>query len=942
MITNDDLPDIQGNILTGYGAKAATYLFYRVDLLEKARQWLGTISERITTEDHVRSKQEKLRTWLNVALTFQGLKALGLPQASLKSFPVEFQQGMTERAPILCDFGSSEPKNWDSPLGTPQLHIMVLVQGDKETDCKDLIKSLESQMIPLVSREALEKSGVSLLGQEKATGLPGDKEHFGFRDGISQPWIEGMEERMGDPIQPHGGKRTIDGPKPLKTGEFILGHEDELNRIPQPLVPHGLSKNGTYLVLRKLSQKVALFREEIEARAEYVFGKVEVEKEDPKKRQLLIIKRREHRDRLMALMVGRWPSGCPVVSSPDKDDPSFATNDKINAFNYDEDGDGAGCPIGAHIRRMNPRDWHPGKDGKPVIEPISTRHRMIRRSLPYGPELLEEPTQDDIKKERGLMFVALVADIARQFEFVQRHWINDGDFFQLDKNERDPLMGSNCDRRDVSSSKPSHVEDRRKFTVPAATRLPWALNLPEFVTTKGGEYFFLPSKTALKALATRRFSSFKEAFDLTTTTITDPRARARAQRGLIQEWLNHSPYETLQELLHKEPNGRFTAPGYPGDMMPTMIVTKYADVCEVLTNPDMTVELYNQKMEVKKDPDSPRPPRGPFILGRNPDDPFYQKEQTCIAAAIKATIPKLGSLLSTILDTVFADIKTKQPRIDVIEDLAWRVPIELADHFFGVPGPDQAILKKWLRDIYKDTFHNLQKDTVFQRNADLAVAGMSSYLDGLIQQLARSGGSPNSVLEELIAIQKREPDLVRDFAKRNIMGLLVGLVDPTLKTIARTVDQLIRRPKELQEVHDAATGGNRDLVLRYVLEAMRFNPMSHVLYRKCRKDVTIAAGTPTKLTIKEGTMVFASTMTAMFDKEGPFKDPTVFQVGRNPGDYLFFGYSSHKCMGQHLITIVIHEVFMHFLAFKNLRRANDDPFNPFDHVPEHLYLEYDL
>lgn len=795
---------------------------------------------------------------------------------------------------------------------------------------------------------------MSLLGQQEATGLPDDKEHFGFRDGISQPWIEGTETVP--PTQRYGGgKRTSKEEfDALKPGEFILGHVDELNRIPQPLVPPELSKNGTYLVLRKLQQHVATFRQAIKAQAKYVFGNHEGKGLDKKEREE---KERKDEDRLAALMLGRWPSGCPVTLSPDQDNQSIADDlQQINAFDYDDDANGEQCPVGAHIRRTNPRDWHQGNSDKPVVEPISTRHRMIRRSLPYGPELPKKQHEDD-QQERGLMFIALVADIARQFEFVQRHWINDGDFFQLDKDERDPLMGNNCDRRDVSTSDSSQATHSRKFTVPAATKLPWALNLPEFVTTKGGEYFFLPSKTALQQLATGKFSSFLKTFEQTETSITDPRRRALAQRGLIQEGLNERPHETLHELLQEAENGRFKAMGYPGVMMPTVIVTKYQDVCEVLKHPDMTVELYSQKMEVKKEKGSPRPPRGPFILGRNPtdDDGFYNKEQPLIGEAIIDLMPRFDLLLPTILNEVFADIAKKPPtrvkeekktvHIDVIEDLAWRVPIDLAHQFFGVPGPDQATLKEWLRCIYKDTFHNTQKDPECQRNADMAVAGMSSYLDGLIQQLALSGGPPDSVLKALIAIQKSTPDLAPDFAMRNIMGLLVGLVDPTLKTIARTIDQLIRRPKELQEVHDAAKEEERgrDRVLNYVLEAMRFNPMSHVLYRKCRKDMTIADGTPRKMTIKEGTMVFASTLTAMFDKEGPFReDPTSFRSDRKRGDYLFFGHSVHECMGQHLITIVIHEVFMRLLAFKNLRRANDDLFNPFDHVPEHLYLEFDL
>lgn len=519
--TVPDLRDIQGNILTDYSAGFSTYLFYRIDLPEAARRWLKALVANITTEEQF--SKEKPNSMLNVAITFQGLKALGLPPKSLSSFPIEFQEGMAKRASTLCDFDESAPAHWEDPLGTSQLHIMILVYGRKRKDCDDLAEWVQKQ-VPQVNDNLI---GLTMLREMRGESLPDNKEHFGFRDGISQPWIEGTSP--GHPVQPHGGKRTIkeDVPLngrertikkdyvPLKLGEFILGYRDELDRIPEPLIPSTLSNNGTYLVFRKLRQDVAAFRKEMEKQATYVFGDAAA------------------KDRVAALMVGRWPSGCPVALSPEKDDPTIADDkSRVNAFDYDNDSDGKGCPIGAHVRRTNPRDLPLKNNEELLVEPISTRHRMIRRSIPYGPILSGE---GDDKQDRGLMFIALVADIARQFEFVQRHWINDGDAFRLDKSDRDPLLGNNRDIRDLPSSDPIHPKTGRKFTVPAATRLPWALNLPEFVRTSGGEYFFLPSLTALQGLARGGFSSYLKDFEQTESTITDP------SRG---RWLRKNSFST--------------------------------------------------------------------------------------------------------------------------------------------------------------------------------------------------------------------------------------------------------------------------------------------------------------------------------------------------------------------------------------------------------------
>ena len=904
-----NLKDVQGNILSNYGAQFATYLLYRVDLSEAARRWLGAIIDDITTEEKFK---EKPRAMLNIAVTHQGLKALGLSPTSLNSFPAEFQEGMRKRASILCDFGKSAPKHWENYLGSSQVHIMCIVHG-VDRDSRDKFAQQVENKVPV---------GLTRLDKMTAEGLPDNKEHFGFRDGISQPWIEGTNP--GPPIEPYGGKRTKkNGFASIKLGEFLLGYEDELGRIAHHLTPSPLGLNGTYLVLRKLHQDVAEFRKQMETQARYVFGDSAA------------------KDRLAALMVGRWPSGCPVDLSAEKDDRMIAADPKqVNAFAFDKDETGNRCPLGAHIRRTNPRDLELDGKGNLLVDPVSTRHRMIRRGLPYGPPLSDG--QED-KTDRGVMFIAVVADIARQFEFVQKNWVNDGNFLRLDSTDRDPLVGNKCDARDLSLTSPAgqpHPETPTKFTVPAATRLPWALNLPEFVTTRGGEYFFLPSVTVLRGIETGAFSSFLKEFDRTESEIVDPALRAQKQSELIFNWLIYRPHEALDELLKEATsNGRiFRTAGYPGSALPTAIVTKYEDVLEVLDknkHPEMTVEFYRQKMEIPP----PRPPRGPFILGREINDPLYEKEAPLVVKAIKQNSGNLPRIIGELLDEVFDQIKKKKDaRIDVIQDIAWPVPLSLNARYFGVPGPDIKSTKRWMRNIYRDLFLNLRKIPEWTKEADVAVAEMNPYLDGLILH----GKIADSVLKELIVINEQTPGLEPNFVRRNIMGLTVGVVETTLKAIARTIDQLIRRPRQLQDARKAASAGRKDLVLKYVLEAMRFNPQNHVVFRQCAADTTIAKNTPREAHIMKGTLVFVSTLSAMFDSEGPFSEPHEFRLDRRPEHYLFFGHDAHECMGRYLIPSVIQELFMRLLTLDNLRRAKDDSFDPLDLFPEHFYLEFDI
>jgi Dyp-type peroxidase family len=292
-------------------------------------------------------------------------------------------------------------------------------------------------------RALIQQFGVKELSAQDAVALPGPKDHFGYVDAISDMVIEGTRE------EPHPNK----GPT-IKPGEFFLGYPDETGGLPEMPKPDILGRNSSYLVYRKLYEDVGAFRVFLRQESNSV----------------------EEQEWLAAKLMGRWRSGAPLVLAPNQDDPELAADrSRNNDFNYAEmDPQGLACPIGAHIRRVNPRD---------SVANVN-RNRLLRRGLPYGPQLGE--SQPDDGADRGVTIFFGNASIARQFEFVQRIWINDSTFNGLGK-EKDPLLGANDGTTDM--------------TIPRKPFRKRIKGLPRFTTVKGGGYFFVPGLQALRFLA---------------------------------------------------------------------------------------------------------------------------------------------------------------------------------------------------------------------------------------------------------------------------------------------------------------------------------------------------------------------------------------------------------------------------------------------------------
>lgn len=434
-----DLDDIQSGALHERPSPyVGTYLLLHFDDRRAARE---LVQRLLPVVGSGRPSADPARdAWITVAFTYQGLRALGVPQNSLDSFAPEFQQGMAARAAELGDVGESSPRNWEKPLGSPDVHVALAALSP---DAARLEAVLER-----ARRAYQELSGVEVIWRQDCYQLPTGRTSFGFKDGIGQPPVEGSGIPSSNPKE-----------RPIKAGEFILGYADETGSLPPMPTPDVLGKNGTYVVFRKLHTRVAAYRQYLRAKASS----------------------REEEALLGAKMVGRWQSGAPLTLSPQRDDPNLgADRHRNNDFLYRDDLRGFKCPAGAHARRANPRDAF---DHEMSVE--VRLHRIIRRGTSYGPMLPEGVLKDD-GVDRGIIFVFVGAHLKRQFEFVKTQWLNDGIFIGAPA-EKDPLVGPN--------------DGSGVFTIPQRPIRRRLQNLPPFVVTRGGEYCFAPGLRAMRWLA---------------------------------------------------------------------------------------------------------------------------------------------------------------------------------------------------------------------------------------------------------------------------------------------------------------------------------------------------------------------------------------------------------------------------------------------------------
>jgi Dyp-type peroxidase family len=512
-------PLAQGLVVSGFGRlPTGRALFLEIAEGRPGGAWLRALEQAapVTAADRNQGSAVAL------AFTWTGLGRIGLPETTLASFSRPFREGMFQedrlrrlgdrRGGVWQQTTGGEPPLWsaNTPLrpatggigaydvdysepeefvGTAlTVHAVLLLYTRDEAEAAALENQAEAALAPhgvrIVHRREL------VLDIEKQRGY--SREHFGFADGLSQPEPydeEGAVMVMGAPV------REPDPVQGVPLGEFLIGYlNGHHEKAPGPVVPgvrddgtederpaaaglvphreaegfYDFGLNGSYMVVRELQQDVAAFWKSMDANTEAI------RKSDP------VHSGHVNSTWLAERVVGRDRDGnllCPGGVLP-----LDSYGNPENKFLFlERDPHGVGCPPGSHVRRANPRDALAPTLAQGIgLLGAANNHRVLRRGRKYGPKIHNE--REDDRTDRGLLFMCLNTDIARQFEFVQQTWLLNSDFATL-FDEVDPLVGPD--------GRMTIREEPLRRTVHVRT----------FVRMRGGEYFFLPSLPALQYLA---------------------------------------------------------------------------------------------------------------------------------------------------------------------------------------------------------------------------------------------------------------------------------------------------------------------------------------------------------------------------------------------------------------------------------------------------------
>jgi deferrochelatase/peroxidase EfeB len=477
-----ELEDIQGLIVRGYRMPMVRHFLLTVNAPAAARKLLGRFvsgdesdAPQITTAEdwHVGFApgpgdntadlpRHKPDYCLNVSITWPGLIALEIkdrvPTLSFKSFDA-FVAGAAARAALVHDTGPSSPENWISAFGEGSDHVLVTLHAISP----DAMKTYSDRLSALFAdgnsfKEIWRTDGMALTEMVDGKPVFTSKVPFGYTDGLSMTTIRGGPERY-----------TPDHQQPCEPWLFVLQDDAENYFVPEP---RELGLNGSFAVFKMIETDVVGFENFLQSNKDKI---------DP--------------ELLAAKLCGRWRNGVPLALSPETDNPPGGISpDELNNFEYvnaDGSGDPRGlrCPVGAHMRRVNPRGQPVTGQGEPGGS--NNTHRIIRRGMPYGPTYDPKQPYDGI--ERGLLGYFINSSIENQYEFVLAHWVNDSEFagaVRLNPKAKDPMIGTQDPTESI-------------FVIPQANGAP-PINVTGFSTfikTKAAAYCFLPSITAIKFIS---------------------------------------------------------------------------------------------------------------------------------------------------------------------------------------------------------------------------------------------------------------------------------------------------------------------------------------------------------------------------------------------------------------------------------------------------------
>jgi cytochrome P450/deferrochelatase/peroxidase EfeB len=877
-------------------------------------------------------------TPINIAFTYQGLVALKMNDATLKSFPDAFKQGMAARAQRLHDTGPSAPDCWEGELGLPSVHGyftggFALTEGNptKESFWKAMRADVEAFNEPATSQGQVLRFGFRMLfrlfgleilhielGQYpyevdddgKVRDLDHRFEHFGFRDGLSQPFVD---LGLGD-TAPGGGTASRDQTWiPVAPGEIFLDQPDEGGEVQLLPINNDLTVGSTFLVFRKLEQDVVKFRGFLSR----------TRPNDPKAQRAL-----------SAQFVGRWPLGAPLVLSPDHE--RTFEEARLNAFRYvADDPIGEKCPLGAHIRRANPRDIGGRNEAR--------HHRILRRGISYGGPLLKDDAPDNGER-RGLLFIAANSRIDLQFEVIQADWINGGEFLGQAGLGRCPLTGDHD----------GAVSDR---FLEAGAQAPLT-GLPRFVTTRGGDYFFAPGIEAIRKIANgERFapkpcdvpSGGFSLGDATTPGLFDFDRLQRYGQAILND--------DRKRVIHIE----LPVSNNPEDraIRKLCFVARYEDVKTVLNNLDEHDDLAFSVRQYTLN--GRQITRGlDLIVGTEDVAPtkstrdrlhaILNKAWGALAAAHDAD--GISDVVRSVAKSAANDALRRtahRRRIDLLNDLSAPATFAIITKLYGIAPPDwltelaaslrfahrhigelppdwlAALINKapdnpglttmqiWSALILADLIGNLQSASALHVLARQAGSEMLNYLDSVIDNARSSRIRSAKTLLGAFVQNEKSPDIEELYGDssgcdwtslyyRDVSAILLEIVGTTMAStplaFTAVMEYLLKwrldLPTLLQDSDD-------DRVSQIIYEAERLNPTLPARMRYCEKDRKFGHHK-----IKKGEWVVSLIKAANLDPR-VFEEPLRFKLGRDIKKYLMFNDKANRrqCWGRDRVAMVV-------------------------------------
>lgn len=912
--------DVQGNILRGYHAERVRHYVLRVSDAPRARAWLadkatpdsgaGAAPLRVMTALPWRQKPQLM---LNVGLTYVGMQALKIRPSWLEVFPKAFREGALQRAADNFDTGDNDPEHWwlGGPSEAANVHVVVsLYQGDGANSAK----AFDEAAAALVAE--FPGAGLDLLKSHDAH-YNGGNSWFGYADGIANPRLSRPcpEPHVQTDLQPAAG-----------VGEFVLGngYRNIYGGPSLGSLPPELASNGSFCAVRVLAQDLVAFDASVKTEAARVGMAPEM---------------------LKAKLMGRWIEGAPLTLFPTASPGANTRNDFDYAPSYEYpstplDHAGTTCPIGAHIRRTNPRTSR--------VAGARYARRLMRRGMHY-----EIKDAHGNRQEVGLFGMFICGDLERQFEFIQRQWINGDRFAPGLRGTRDPFVGTPDGSEQV-------------FEIPVAGSPALQVRLPQLVRTRGCLYLFMPGLNALRKLD--QFSATDRVLAAPLATIAaavDPdgidlalqaalqavgmQLSADALLGIARAALGHPPLtagepaDSLQNLAFDPRRRDFQMDPYPvfkrfrneepvhySPLYRGWFVFRHADVVRICTEDGNTGGGATDNFSAA--PLDGKYPRGLFTL----DEPQHAVVRGKVAAAWSQAAANTAALVQSSIANTFAAIGSK-PCFDLVDDFARPVPRNVYYDILGGSGistGERLQLDALARRVMKS--HDATLDDIQRLDGTLAGLELAKRLGLMLARAALPFGSPygGSFLHHLArAVGLPGNPLDPAAAVLTLVNLTVAgymSVEFLLATGIRRL--LLDDGKHWQTLQ--ANPANLD---KYLAEMRRTEHALAVVDRFAKKEVIVGG-----VTIRKGARVFGVLASANRDETVFGNDADTFDPARNPPrPHLGLGYGTHECLGRALEKAISAPTLTQLMArVPGLRLQSDAQppwfenfyFRSFDHL----------